>query len=235
MDYAIIAAGEGSRLLQEGMSTPKPLVKLNGVEMIRRLLNIFVENKATSVSVVVNEEMTQVQKFLEDIQLNIPLNVIVKSTPGSMHSFYELKDYFRDGKFCLTTVDTVFDEKDFKSFIEKFISADESVDGIMAVTDYIDDEKPLYIGTDKEMNITGFHDVCGSCQYVSGGIYGLKIKTIDTLVRCLEQGQSRMRNFQRQLIIDGFRLKAYTFSKIIDVDHVGDIIKAEDLLNNKAD
>ena len=31
MDYAIIAAGEGSRLVQEGMKTPKPLLRLHGV------------------------------------------------------------------------------------------------------------------------------------------------------------------------------------------------------------
>ena len=41
MNYAIIAAGEGSRLVQEGVTLPKPLVKLNGVEMIRRLIDIM--------------------------------------------------------------------------------------------------------------------------------------------------------------------------------------------------
>ena len=34
MHYAIIAAGEGSRLAQEGVARPKPLVLLNGVPMI---------------------------------------------------------------------------------------------------------------------------------------------------------------------------------------------------------
>ena len=38
---------------------------------------------------------------------------------------------------------------------------------------------------------------------------------------------SRMRNYQRQLIAEGLHLKAYPFSKIIDVDHAEDIVKAE--------
>lgn len=38
---------------------------------------------------------------------------------------------------------------------------------------------------------------------------------------------SRMRNFQRQLVADGLKLKAYPFKKILDVDHAGDIVKAE--------
>ena len=37
MKFAIISAGEGSRLSQEGVALPKPLVQLNGVAMIDRL------------------------------------------------------------------------------------------------------------------------------------------------------------------------------------------------------
>ena len=44
MDYAIIAAGEGSRLAQEGVKWPKPLVRLNGVPLIDRLIDVFLKN-----------------------------------------------------------------------------------------------------------------------------------------------------------------------------------------------
>jgi hypothetical protein len=39
-----------------------------------------------------------------------------------------------------------------------------------------------------------------------------------------------MRNFQRALVTDGLRLKAYPFSKVLDIDHASDIKKAEDFL-----
>ena len=110
MNYAIIAAGEGSRLAQEGVALPKPLVKLNGKEMIRRLIDIFLENNAASVSIIVNNEMTQVQEFVSSLHLELPLNLVVKSTPSSMHSFFELRTFLRDVKFCLTTVDPHFKE-----------------------------------------------------------------------------------------------------------------------------
>ena len=55
MDYAIIAAGEGSRLAQEGVKWPKPLVRLNGVALIDRLIDVFLKNNATSISIIVNE------------------------------------------------------------------------------------------------------------------------------------------------------------------------------------
>lgn len=229
MNYAIIAAGEGSRLAQEGVALPKPLVKLNGVAMIQRLIDIFAKNDAESISIIVNEEMTQVQEYVKNIKLNIPLNIVVKSTPSSMHSFFELRSFLRKGKFCLTTVDTIFREDDFTRYIQAFI-ADDKVDGMMAVTDFIDDEKPLYVSVDDGMKITGFLDKSSLCKYISGGIYGLSSKAIDTLEACLESGQSRMRNFQRQLITDGLFIKAYPLSKIVDVDHAGDIEKAEAFL-----
>ena len=65
MDYAIIAAGEGSRLAQEGVKWPKPLVRLNGVALIDRLIDVFLKNNATSISIIVNEEMTEVQDYLK--------------------------------------------------------------------------------------------------------------------------------------------------------------------------
>ena len=39
-----------------------------------------------------------------------------------------------------------------------------------------------------------------------------------------------MRSFQRQLVADGLHLNAWPFEKIIDVDHVSDIVKAEEFL-----
>ena len=231
MNYAIIAAGEGSRLVQEGVTLPKPLVKLNGVEMIRRLIDIFLKNNASSISIIVNEEMTQVQDYLTNLELGIPFNVVIKSTPSSMHSFFELRDFLRDGKFCLTTVDTIFKEDEFSKYIQTFINDSDS-DGMMAVTDFIDDEKPLYVDVNDRMAIKGFLDHSDNCKYISGGIYGLTPKAIDTLEACLESGQARMRNFQRQLVADNLQLKAYPFEKIVDVDQAGDIVKAEKFLNN---
>lgn len=231
MNYAIIAAGEGSRLAQEGVALPKPLVKLNGVAMIQRLIDIFAKNNAESISIIVNEEMKQVQEYVKKIKLDIPLNIVVKSTSSSMHSFFELRNFLREGKFCLTTVDTIFKETDFTHYIQAFI-ADDEADGMMAVTDFIDDEKPLYVEVDNAMRITGFLDKSDSCKYISGGIYGLSSKAIETLETCLSSGQSRMRNFQRQLIADGLFIKAYPLPKIVDVDHAGDIEKAEAFLRS---
>lgn len=232
MTFAIIAAGEGSRLSQEGVALPKPLVSLNGTAMIDRLIKIFTLCEADKVVIIINDlhKVTQEHLLKLQAQSQVPVEIIVKTTPSSMHSFFELSKLIQDDKFCLTTVDTIFREEEFKVFIEEFKSSD--CDGYMAVTDFIDDEKPLYISTDKELNITGFHDTASpDCRFISGGIYCLTQPAINTLNKCMEKGISRMRNFQRELVADGLRLKAYPFSKILDVDHADDITKAEKFLS----
>ena len=235
MNFGIIAAGEGSRLVQEGVRYPKPLVRIQGKPMIERLIDIFVDCGAESISVIVNEQMTEVADFLRNLSGSLPckFNLIVKSTPTSMHSFYELSSLMEGkGRFILTTVDTIFREDDFRKYAEAFVSAPVDVDGMMAVTTFIDDEKPLYVAADEDSNITAFLDKPEpGVKYVSGGIYGLSGKAIPVLRKCIEDGVGRMRNYQRALVSDGLRLKAYDMNKILDVDHASDIEKAESFLS----
>lgn len=234
MKYAIIAAGEGSRLAQEGISLPKPLVKINGETMIDRLIRIFQSNKAEEIIIIVNAlnliTEQHVRKLMET-QNGRNIRLVVKSTPSSMHSFSEIAPYLTGENFCLTTVDTIFHEEEFEEYIQAFESS--SCDGMMAVTDFIDDESPLYVEVDNQMIITDFVDVKGpNSHFISGGIYALTDRCLKTLDRCMKEGQSRMRNFQRGLIADNCLLIARPFSKILDVDHAGDIQKAEDFLNS---
>jgi len=235
MKYAIIAAGEGSRLAAEGVPVFKPLVKINGEPLIDRLIRIFIENGGTEIVVICNDRWPEVRKHLAELKKrvtkenNVIMHLVVKNTPSSMHSFYELSRYLIDEPFCLTTVDTIFRESEFAAYINEFKKniMFGACDGLMAVTDYVDDEKPLYVDVNTENEITGFLDVCDSCKYISGGIYCLTPDVMETLNHCMAAGKSRMRNFQRALVADGRELKAYPFSKILDVDHASDIDKAE--------
>lgn len=234
MKYAIIAAGEGSRLAQEGVAAPKPLVRVAGEQLIDRLMRVFAGNDASEICVICNEQMTDVAAHLQAVADAgvLPLKFTVRSTPSSMHSMWELSRWLHDEPFVLTTVDTIFREQEFTAYVAAFqqLIARGEADGLMGVTDYIDDEKPLYVATDEALRITAFLDSCDHPQYISGGIYGLTPQAIPVLQRCIERGESRMRNFQRALVAEGLRLKAYPFSKVLDIDHASDIQKAEAFL-----
>ena len=239
MHYAIIAAGDGSRLVSDGVFVPKPLVPINGVPMIGRLLGIFARNKAESISVIVNPGMSEVKTFLDiwsdsaHLQsLGIPrFSLISEATPSSMHSLYCLSKVIDAGTVCVTTVDTIFREEQFAEFIAHAEYL-ECHDGCFAVTPFVDDEKPLYVETDGS-RIVGFHDD-GHYPFVSGGIYCLKTaKAFPVLSQCIRDGVFRMRNFQRALIDAGLDIEPWVFPKIMDVDHAADIVKAEAFLRQR--
>lgn len=242
MRYAIIAAGEGSRLAHEGIKVPKPLVEVKGETLIGRLLRVFAELDAEEIVIITREDYD----IPEVKPLGCKVQRMVKETESSMHSFYEMLPLLENGPFILTTVDTFFDETLFREYVDYFTKAvEEGYDGVMAVTDYIDDEKPLYVATDcdvdtvgdamadlnKQMHqssrllISGFldEDPEQRCEYISAGIYGFTSKALDTLKRCMAEGQSRMRNFQRGLVSDGLRLLAFPMGKVVDIDHIKDI------------
>ena len=230
MNFAIISAGEGARLISDGIDTPKPLITINGIPLIDRLIDIFVRNGASSVSVIVNSENYRTIAHLQAIQLNIPFNMVIKSTPGSMYSLYELKPFLHDAPFCVTTVDTVFRESEFAACLNEF-RQNHHIDGLMGATDFVDDEKPLFLNVDNDLRIIDFCDERPpEGKYVSGGIYCLKPAAWRVLDATMQSGLKRMRDFQRQLVKQGLKLKAFPFSKIVDIDRVEDIAVAEKLV-----
>ena len=236
MNFAIIAAGEGSRLVSEGVARPKPLVDVDGRPMMRRLLDIFGQCGAEVVAVIVNEQMTEVADYMRGIKPELPfeLRLVVQSTPSSMHSFHALASQLPEGKFVMTTVDTIFHPEAFSRYVAEF-AANTSADGYMGVTTFIDDEKPLYLDVDNQNFITAYRDEASAHdRFISAGIYGLSNPgAAAVLNRCIAAGMARMRRFQRELVAEGWRLKAYDLGKVIDVDHAADIIVAKQLIQSK--
>ena len=242
MKFAIIAAGEGSRLATEGVTQPKPLIPLCGVPMIERLISIFHRCGAEEIIVAVNSARPETHQYLlefSEANPTFPLRIVVADTPSSMHTFAALAPYLQEAPFCLTTVDTIFQEEAFRAYLhatEQYLL--DGYDGCMAVTDFVDDESPLYVTATSQFDITGFHDkiteapnsTLRESYFISGGIYTLSPKALTTLSRCMAEGQHRLRNFQRGLIADGLKLKAHLFDKILDIDHASDIAKAESFL-----
>ena len=167
----------------------------------------------------------------------LDLDITVKATPSSMHSFYEISSRLRGhGRFIATTVDTIFRPEAFRRYVELWENAPRELDGMMAMTRYIDDEKPLYIDTpgDNEPIVAFRDEPWPGARYISGGIYGLAGRAITVLEECMAKGVSRMRNYQRQLLASGLSLLGHDMGKILDVDHVADVVKAEAFLNSES-
>lgn len=233
MRFGIIAAGKGSRLASEGIEAAKPMVRLGGVPLLGRLTEIFLRQRPVGIRIIVNGEDEATLDYANSLAKTYPdvVEIIVKATPDSMRSFAEVTRGW-EGKFVVTTVDTVFREETFADYVRAFAQAPGDVDGLMGVTSFVDDEKPLWVQATPGGRITGFNDlpVPGESEAVSAGVYGLTDRALPVLERCIAEGVGRMRNFQRRLIEAGLRLHAYDLGTVVDIDHAADIAAAESLL-----
>ena len=229
MKLAIIGAGEGSRLKEEGIATPKPLIKINGVPLIERIIRCAAANHLTSAELIINEAFAEVKEFLERSDFGIPVRCELRSTPSSMHTLFALQPRVDDSPFCMTTVDSVFRKEEFRNFVS-FIRSTPDADGVLAITDYIDDEKPLCVRLDAARRILEFMDSAEHSHWATGGIYYFTPRIFQEIDLALSRKIERLRNFLRLLIERNYLLKAYPFSKIIDVDHRSDIAAAEEFL-----
>ena len=256
MKAGIIAAGEGSRLKSEGITLPKPLVSVDGVPLIERLIDSFIRCGITEIVCIVNEYSLEVKKFVESKKFSIPIQFVVKTTPSSMHSLFVLSPYLKDGQFLLSTVDSIFNGEELSRLL-KYAQQHQSVDGILAVTNFVDDEKPLYVEMDKLNQIVSFGSNRLNPQplptspspngrrggaggdegipgvWVTGGLYIFSPRIFNEMDAVLRKGIERLRNFLEHLLREEYRLEGFPFSKIIDVDHIHDIAAAEDMLRSK--
>ena len=230
MIAGIIAAGEGSRLRAGGVLTPKPLVPVGGVPIIERLLRSLLRCGIDAVEIIVNEESPAVREYVEGLGLGAPIGFTVRTTPSSMHSFFELAPRLGDGRFLLTTVDSVFDEADLRRLLA-VASNDARADGHLAVTDFVDDENPLYVDAGPDGRIRSFSKTDRS-RWITGGLYALSARVFEEIGPARELGITRLRNFLAHLVARGYDLRIFPFSAIVDVDRPDDIGTAERLFGS---
>ncbi|PKP17418.1 MAG: nucleoside-diphosphate-sugar pyrophosphorylase, partial [Bacteroidetes bacterium HGW-Bacteroidetes-22] len=177
MKLLIIAAGEGSRLRQEGVLTPKPLIEIDGIPLIERLIQQAIEHSFSEVCIIINDFYHEVKTFITTKSFQIPIQLIVRSTTSSLHSFYELRHFINNESFVLTTVDPVYKTEAFSGYLN-YVDENDNPLGIMALTQYVDDEKPLWVLTDAKMSIMAYQSEQGDAVYVSAGFYFFKPEVI---------------------------------------------------------
>lgn len=229
MKYFILAAGEGSRLRTEGITTPKPLLQIGNESLIERQFRLAQTHGFSEVCVIVNELYPTLKTFITSKSFDIPMHIVVKTTPSSFHSFCELRQFFTNESCMLTTVDPFYDEARLDSYLQ-FASENQEYDGVMAVTTFVDDEKPLWATTNHRMEITRYSSLKQGAKFVSAGFYIFRPTVLPVIELGIQNNTHKMRVFQQSLLDQGKRLIGFDMGKVIDIDHISDISQATDFL-----
>lgn len=225
MHYAILAAGEGSRL---GSVAPKPLVTVGGKTLVSRMLDIISQRSdVQSVTVIANARHPEIADHLSSLSLPFGLSIISAQPPSAAHSLARvIASIPRSDKFVVLTVDTVFSPEDFNAYVDAFTSQHDA-DGLMAVTRFVDDEEPMYVGVGESGRINFFGDFQEPrTEFVSAGIYGLGEKARDVIDKAISVSVNGLRELQRALLLCNLDLRIYEMGVVFDVDRPHDLEQA---------
>ncbi len=226
MKAGIIAAGTGERLAQRGISTPKPLIRIGGEPMIARVIRAAASVGATSIACIINDLTPEVDRYLRSGTWPVPLDIIKKTTPSSMESLFTLAPMLADEPFLLFTVDAIFPFTSLKRFLTRAFTLTDA-QGVLALTRFVDDEKPLWVRTDPYHKVTAIGEPARTSPHVTAGFYYFEPSIFHLVEPARARGLSALRQFLGFLLDSGYRLYGIPVSKTIDVDHPEDIEMAE--------
>jgi NDP-sugar pyrophosphorylase family protein len=219
----VLAAGEGSRLRVDGWSMAKPLVPVEGVALIERVLSNFLAAGVETIAVIFNETETDCAQFVKLKFPDADIRVLVKTTSSSYESFREIAAMLPPGRALVSTVDAFCRRADFLDFVRR-AEASPGDRTVLAVTPFVADEKPLWARVDESGRVSALGGSSG--DVVTAGMY-----VFPERVRALEPppGIGRLREFLSWLVDRGEAVAGISMEKVVDVDRGEDVALAETL------
>jgi NDP-sugar pyrophosphorylase family protein len=143
-----------------------------------------------------------------------------------MESLFCLAPLLSDDSFLLFTVDAIFGQQTVEDFLQG-ARALEDAKGVLALTPFIDDEKPLWARLDTSNRITGLGDPAHGSPLVTAGFYYFSPDIFAEIPSARIRRLSALRQFLSHLLDEGYPLYGIPVPKTIDVDHPEDLVKAE--------
>jgi NDP-sugar pyrophosphorylase family protein len=228
----IIAAGLGERFRDAGIVTPKPLLVVAGKTLLERAVEAVVEGGAEEIALIVNAESPEVASYVRQRRWPVPVALTVKTTPSSMESFFELAPSLRESPFLLTTVDAIAARGALPALASSGVALGPC--GTLAVTSYVDDEKPLWARLGVNDEILALGAAAADSGWVTSGAYFFHPSVYRHVAEARRRQLGRLRDFLALLLARGERLWAHRGGDSIDVDRPQDIAAAERFLETHA-
>jgi NDP-sugar pyrophosphorylase family protein len=229
MNLAIIETNNNSRLKKRLLKSSRGMININGEYLIERLIRIGRKNGIEKVYCIIDSHDPELEKYLSDKNLETPPKLIVPNLSSPMHILFALTSIKNTEPFVIVNTNYVFLESEFSEFVT-YSLLQEDADGILAVTKQLNDEEPLAVAMSDEDKILKFNNSKVGYNWVNGGIYYFSPQILNETKNAFIDSISGIEQFLQLLLVKGYILKGFSFSKIIKVETVADIAKATDLI-----
>lgn len=231
MNLVIISTGSNTSINNRNLKNSNNTITIEGEYLIERIIKIGRNNGITKIFCLINSHEVELKNYLSTNNFGIQVKLFVQDTENSLHSLFVIAPYLMKEPFFLITTDLFFIENEFSEFIT-YSLLQEYIDGVLAVTKFnYENENPICVAMNDEEIILKFSDSKDGYSWAVGGIYYFLPNIFDEMEYVLQAGISTLSKALQLLIVRGYILKGFSFSKIINVSNITDIVKAKDLIN----
>ncbi|OGR88507.1 MAG: hypothetical protein A3J74_05140 [Elusimicrobia bacterium RIFCSPHIGHO2_02_FULL_57_9] len=228
MIAGIIAAGDGLRLRDSHPHLVKPLVPVAGTPLCHWVVGSLRQAGISDFTVLFNSKGRAVSKDLEACFPKIRWSFLVADTASSWESFRLICQDMarRANRFVISTVDSLIPPAEAARFTREMES--RGVDAGLALTGFIDDEKPLWAQIGADGSIAALGQQVRHRVHATSGLYYMTAR----LARRMPETAAHncLRRYWTALVSSGARVGGVVLSKTIDVDRPQDIKEAESFL-----
>jgi NDP-sugar pyrophosphorylase family protein len=234
MKAGLIAAGLGERLVAAGIDTPKPLVRIAGKALVDYALDAVAAAGIEEAACIFNAEppADAVEAHCRARAGAPRLTIVRRTTPSSMESLFTLAPHLAGGRFLLLTVDAVFAPALLRDFLAAAARHAEA-DAVLAVTDFVDDEKPLHAALEGAGRVTALGPGAAGSPWITAGLYVLEARVFAEIDAARRARFTALRQFLAHLVARGYRIAAAPIGKTLDVDRPQDIAAAEAFVRSR--
>jgi NDP-sugar pyrophosphorylase family protein len=227
MNGLILAAGEGRRLAADGVRQPKSLVQVGGRAQLPHLIGTLRALGCETVTCMVPFQLARRLSALSSVADQPRITVVGCRTPSSLHTLALGLAAIPSGTVLCTMVDTVMRGTDWTTLgnaIQERL--DGGTDLVLAVTPYVDDERPVYVAVAEDGTVRGISETPVEPVAVTGGVYGLSNAARAAVRGAIGRQTERLRQFLAFAAAGSLRVTAVSVPRIIDLDRASDLAAA---------
>ena len=230
----IIAAGLGSRLAHIHPGLPKPMIPVSGKPLLYWIAACLRNAGFESVTILLNSNGDDARAYAQKHIKDLSWSFLRADTDSSFDSFRLVAEALAQSPepFCISTVDALIPPAETARFAENALRAfdnQKKPDAALALTRFVEDEKPLWADTDDNGQISALGERARRKDAVTCGLYAL---SRETALELPPQGTfARLRDFWSDIISRGKRVRGVLLADTVDVDRPEDIPAAEKVIS----
>jgi NDP-sugar pyrophosphorylase family protein len=225
----IIAAGDGKRLKEGYPQVIKPLLPIHGWPLIHWTASGLISAGASHITLLLNSKGREAKKYLQKRKWDAEWDFLEADTASSWESFHLVSKTMglRSDRFLISTVDALVPHEEIRHFAQTALPAlpTESPAAAMALTHFVEDEKPLWADIESQGRIVALGSASRKREFITCGLYALNRLCVDSIVGA--QRYNSLREFWSDIVNAGISVMGVPLKKTVDVDRPEDVATAE--------